>query len=97
MAARTAMGRCSGGIMRDGWRYADLDARQLALVAEAERTLATDIVMVYRSTPWGEVDGDTVGAAGLDPVELDSAQLECLQGLEPLVGGVVVAYRRRLD
>jgi len=83
--------------MRDSWGYADLDPRQLALVTEAERTLETDVVMVYKPARWGTIDSETVSAEGLRPVQLDATQLECLQGLEPLVGGVVVAYERTLD
>ena len=77
-----------------GWTFAELDTRSVALVAEAERTLDTDIVMVYRPTLWGLVDPDTVAEEHLRPVELEPSQLECLQGLEALVGGVAVAYRR---
>ena len=80
--------------MSTGWTFAELDARSLALVAEAERTLDTDIVMVYKPTTWGSVDPETVAEEHLRPVELDASQLECLQGLEVLVGGVAVAYRR---
>ena len=80
--------------MAEAWTYADLDDRGLALVAEAERTLDTDIVMVYKPTRWGSVDPDMVAAEHLHPVELEPDQLECMQGLESLVGGVAVAYRR---
>lgn len=83
--------------MSQAWTLAELAPDQLALVNEAERTLDTDIVMVYRPTRWGTVDEDTVAAEGLHPVELDAVQLECLLGLERMVGGVVVAYRRDLD
>jgi hypothetical protein len=80
--------------MPDGLTLADLDARGTALVAEAERTLDTDIVLVYAPTRWGSVDPETVAAEYLHPVELEASQLECLQGLETMVGGVAVAYRR---
>jgi hypothetical protein len=79
-----------------GWNFADLEAEAVALVVEAERTLDTDLVMAYQPSAWGTVDPDTVGA-GLDPAELEASQLECLQGLERRVGGVLVAYRRRVD
>lgn len=78
------------------WTFADLEPEQLALVAEAERTLDTDVVMAYRPSPYGTVDPDTI-AAGLRPVDLEPSQLECLQGLEKMVGGVLVAYRREID
>lgn len=83
--------------MSQAWAYADLAPEQIALVDEAERTLDTDIVMVYRPTRFGTVDEELLAAEGLHPVELDPVQLECLQGLERMVGGVVVAYRRDLD
>lgn len=79
-----------------GWSFADLEAEQVALVVEAERTLDTDLVMAYQPSAWGTVDPDAVGE-GLDPAELEASQLEYLQGLERMVGGVLVAYRRRID
>jgi hypothetical protein len=80
--------------MASEWSYADLGPEQLALVAEAERTLDTDVVMVYRPSAWGTADPAVVTADGLRPVELEPSQLECLQGLEARIGGVMVAYRR---
>ena len=78
------------------WTYADLAPDQLALVAEAERTLDTDVVMVFRPSDWGDVDPDTLLGDDLQPAaDLEATQLECLLGLERLVDGVVVAYRRR--
>ena len=49
--------------------FADLEAEQVALVVEAERTLDTDLVMAYAPSAWGTVDPDAVGE-GLDPAEL---------------------------
>lgn len=83
--------------MAEAWTFAQLDEAKLALVAEAERTLDTDIVMVYEPSRWGLVDEETVAEQGLEPVELEPSQLECLQGLETMVGGVAVAYRRTTD
>ncbi len=80
--------------MANQWSYADLRPDQLELVAEAERTLDTDVVMVYRPSAWGTVDPDVVTADGLRAIDLEPTQLECLQGLEQRVGGVMVAYRR---
>jgi len=80
----------------DGWTFADLAPEQLALVNEAEQTLDTDVVMAYAPSPWGTVDPDTV-AGGMHPVELEASQLEYLQGLERMIGGVLVAYRRDVD
>ncbi|MFP5343237.1 MAG: hypothetical protein ACLGIJ_09970 [Candidatus Limnocylindria bacterium] len=83
--------------MAEAWTFAQLDEAKLALVAEAERTLDTDIVMVYEPSRWGLVDDETVAEQGLEPVELEPSQLECLQGLESMLGGVAVAYRRAGD
>jgi hypothetical protein len=78
------------------WTLADLEPDQLALVAEAERTLDTDVVLAYKPSAYGTVDPETI-ADGLRPVDLEPDQLECLQGLERMVGGVLVAYRREVD
>lgn len=83
--------------MAEAWTFAQLDEAKLALVAEAERTLDTDIVMIYEPSRWGLVDEETVAEQGLEPVELEPSQLECLQGLETIVGGIAVAYRRTTD
>jgi hypothetical protein len=78
------------------WSLADLEPDQVALVVEAERTLDTDLVMAYAPSAWGTIDPETVGE-GLDPAELEASQLEYLKGLEHKVGGVLVAYRRKVD
>jgi hypothetical protein len=74
------------------WSFAELEPAQIDLVHEAERTLDTDVVMAYAPSRWGTVDPDSVGAH-LHPVDLETSQLEYLQGLERIVGGVLVAYR----
>jgi hypothetical protein len=79
-----------------GWNLADLEPDQIDLVVEAERTLDTDLVMAYQPSAWGTVDPEMIGT-GLDPAELEASQLECLQGLERMVGGVLVAYRLKVD
>ena len=58
--------------------------------------LDTDVVMAYVPSRWGTVDPDAIGD-GLTPVELEASQLEYLQGLERMVGGVLVAYRLKVD
>ncbi|HET7496321.1 MAG TPA: hypothetical protein VFJ80_12830 [Candidatus Limnocylindrales bacterium] len=78
------------------WTLADLEPAQLDLVHEAERTLDTDVVLAYAPTRWGTIDPEAVGV-GLAPVDLEASQLECLQGLERMVGGVLVAYRLTVD
>ena len=79
-----------------GWTFAELEPDQLALLDLAERTLDTDIVMAYRPSRFGTVDPEVV-ADGLHAVDLEASQLECLQGLERMVDGVLVAYRRDVD
>lgn len=79
-----------------GWNFADLEPEQVALVVEAERTLDTDLVMAYEPSAWGTVDPESIGER-LDPAELETSQLEYLQGLERKVGGVLVAYRMKVD
>jgi hypothetical protein len=79
-----------------GWSFADLEADEVALVMEAERTLGTDLVLAYTPSRWGTVDPDTVGE-GFGPADLAAGQLAYLQGLERKVGGVLVAYRRVID
>ena len=80
----------------DGWTFADLEPEQLALVSEAEHTLDTDVVIAFAPSQWGTIDPDTV-ADGMHPVELETSEIEYLQGLERKVGGVLVAYRRDVD
>jgi hypothetical protein len=72
------------------WTWARLDDRAVALVNEAEQTIGADIVLVYAQ------GGPTADAThlGLRPAPLDASQLECLQGMERIVGGVAVAYQR---
>jgi hypothetical protein len=79
-----------------GWNFADLEPEEVALVVEAERTLDTDLVMAYEPSAWGTVDPESIGER-LDPAELETSQLEYLQGLERKVGGVLVAYRLKVD
>ena len=73
------------------WTWARLDERGLGLVQEAEKTLGADVVLLYAV---GAPGAATAARAGLRPAPLDSSQLECLQGLEKMVGAVAVAYQR---
>ena len=71
------------------WTWADLDSKALALIEETERTLDADYVLVYRPA---EDEFDLPAAMQLHAKPLDESQLECLRGVERLVGGVAVAY-----
>ena len=73
------------------WKWASLDAKGLELVRETEQTLGADLVLVYAE---GGPDTDGNTRKGLRPAPLDPSQLECLQGVERLIGAVAVAYQR---
>lgn len=75
-----------------GWRLAELDTAQIALVEQTERTLGADYVLVYSRAP--RTGSGTVPGGTLRPVVLDQSRLECLQSLEHRLGAVAVAYRR---
>jgi hypothetical protein len=72
------------------WHWARLDPGRLALLREAERTLGSDVVLVYGD---GGPEVDPATTQGLRPAALDDSQLECLRGLESQLGAVAVAYR----
>lgn len=73
------------------WKWASLDDEALGLVQEAEATIGADIVLVY-AEGGPRTDGRT--RLGLRPAPLDASQLECLQGMERMLGAVAVAYQR---
>jgi hypothetical protein len=73
------------------WKWASLDSKGLELVQEAERTIGADVVLVYAE---GGPDADGRTRQGLRPAPLDPSQLECLQGMERMLGAVAVAYQR---
>ena len=78
------------------WSFAELEPAQIDLVHEAERRLDIDVVMAYAPSRFGTIDPDAVGET-LRPVDLAASELEYLQGLERKVGGVLVAYRLKVD
>ena len=79
-------------MISEGWTWADLDERQLALVREAEETLGSEVVIAYRQAEPARVGR---GGVAMSPAALDESQLECLQGIESRIGCVAVAYGRR--
>jgi hypothetical protein len=83
--------------MGNGWTFADLSTDQVALVAETERSLGADVVMVFRSGASSWADIERIAQEGFAPDPLEPAQLERLQALERQLGAVAVAYRRHLD
>jgi hypothetical protein len=73
------------------WKWASLDDKALELVHQAEETIGADVVLVY-AEGGPRTDGRT--RLGLRPAALDASQLECLQGMEQMLGAVAVAYQR---
>ncbi len=73
------------------WTWAELDDRQLALIIEAEQTLGFNLILAYRRTDKSHAPGVDVN---FRPAALDPSQLECLLGVEQLIGCVAVAYAR---
>ena len=73
------------------WKWASLDDKALGLVQEAEATIGAEVVLVY-AEGGPRTDGST--RLGLRPATLDASQLECLQGMEQMLGAVAVAYQR---
>ena len=63
------------------WMLANLTDDQLKLVREAEQTLGSINVLVFRP-------------ADLKVAGLNESQIECLQGLEKKLGMMVVAYTK---
>jgi hypothetical protein len=63
------------------WMLANLTDDQLKLVREAEQTLGSINVLVFRP-------------ADLKVAGLNGSQIECLQGLEKQLGMMVVAYTK---
>jgi len=80
--------------VNDEWAYAELEDEQLAFVLEAEASLDADVVLAFRPVRRGTVDPDAVAAHGLQPIDLDQAQLDRLRGLEGRSHSVLVAYRQ---
>jgi hypothetical protein len=79
--------------MPNGWTWANLDADQLALMAEAERTLGADILLVYEPTAQPTAASMEAQVEDLAAAPLTESQLECLHGLEEQLHGVIVAYK----
>lgn len=73
------------------WKWATLDSKGVELVQEAERTIGADVVLVYAE---GGPRADGRLWADFKPAALDASQLECLQGMEQMLGAVAVAYQR---
>ncbi len=83
--------------MASGWTFAELTTDEVALVADTERSLGGDVVVVYRSGAQSWADVERIAAEGLEPDPLDDARLARLRDLETRLGAVAVAYRRALD
>ena len=78
--------------MAIGWTWANLTDDQLKLMAEAERTLGADYLLVYQPSPQPTDDSVEAQLEDLQPAPLTASQLECLHGLEEQLRTIVVAY-----
>ncbi len=83
--------------MGNGWTFAELTTDEVALVADTERSLGGDVVVVYRSGAQSWADVERIAAEGLEPDPLDESSLSRVHELETRLGAVAVAYRRALD
>ena len=79
--------------MATGWTWANLSDDQLALMAEAERTLGADYLLVYEPSPQPTDDSVEAQIQDLQAAPLTESQLECLHGLESQLQTIVVAYK----
>jgi hypothetical protein len=79
---------------KQGWYWAQLNASQLNMLQEAERTLGsgTEVLLALTGTRT-EAGLPEVAENGLKVAPLDNSQVECLQGLEKKLGALVIAYQ----
>jgi hypothetical protein len=75
------------------WNWAELNAEQQRLLAEAERALDADFLLAFKPAVSAAAQ-PVAPIAGLTAAPLSDSQLECLNGLEAQLQSVVVAYRR---
>jgi hypothetical protein len=77
-----------------GWVWADLNADQMNLIHQAEETLGADYILAFQpDDPPGHASAEEAEPPfGLQAAELNPSQLECLAGLEHMLGAVIVAY-----
>ena len=76
------------------WQLAELTPEQLMLLNEAERTLGTDYLLVYRPGETAEIDRLKPQPGDIPIAQLNEGQLDCLRGLETRLQAVVVAYQQ---
>ncbi len=67
--------------MNNAWTLANLTDEQLGKLKDAEQTLGPFNLLAYQPLP--------VNAA-----QLTASQMECLQGLEKILGLTIVAYQK---
>lgn len=80
---------------QSGYFWARLNADQLAILQEAERTLGaeTDLLLAYEPVR-AEMGDLGTKDSGLRVAQLGESQVDCLQGLEKKLGALVIAYRQ---
>ena len=76
----------------NGWTWAKLDADQMQLLAEAERSLGAEYILVYKPTGRGSSRAVAANVRKLSTAQLDERQVERLRQLEERLQAVAVAY-----
>jgi hypothetical protein len=76
----------------NGWTWAKLDDEQMELLAEAERSLGADYILVYRPVERTSSRAVEARVRKMGMAELNESQLDCLHGLEARLNAVAVAY-----
>ena len=75
-----------------GWTWAKLDDGQMQLLAEAERSLGAEYILVYKPTARTSSRAVEANVRKLSTAKLTESQMECLQGLEQQLQAIAVAY-----
>lgn len=78
-------------MQHSGWSWAQLDARAIALVQEAESAISADVVLLYAP---GAAAADPAHHTELRPAALTPAEVERLQSIERQTGAIAIAYMR---
>jgi hypothetical protein len=76
----------------NGWTWAKLDDDQMQLLAEAERSLGAEYILVYKPTGRSSSRAVEANVRKLSAAQLNESQMECLRGLEEQLHAVAVAY-----
>jgi hypothetical protein len=91
MPRRRMIATSGRALMTNGWTWANLSDDQLQLLAEAEKSLGAEYLLVYKPTDHSSRAVEA-RVRDLEAAPLNESQLEYLSGLESQIGAVVVAY-----